>query len=112
MAYTIFIKFNIKSPCHFYIFQFPSKFSILLFTPPTPLSPQLHNPPPHPPISELAREEEKLAGLRIDAEQWSRSRMGYNTYLTVVELSDEKPLKLPTNDGTMDNRLLGIPLFY
>jgi hypothetical protein len=36
-------------------------------------------PPPYPFVSELARPEVKLAGLRIDATQNSRSRMSGNT---------------------------------
>ncbi len=38
---------------------------------------QLYRPSPYPPISELARPETKLAGLRIETDLWARSRMGY-----------------------------------
>jgi hypothetical protein len=36
----------------------------------------LHKPPPLPDVATLAREELKLAGLRVDAVQNSSSRMG------------------------------------
>ena len=46
----------------------------------------LHRPSSYPPVSELARAEVKLAGLRIDVDQNSRSRMGFNTALEVAPL--------------------------
>ena len=46
----------------------------------------LHRPSSYPPVSELARTEVKLAGLRLDVAQNSRSRMGYNTALEVAPL--------------------------
>jgi hypothetical protein len=47
---------------------------------------QLYRPPPLPPITELARPEIKLAGLRIDEEMNSRSRMSYYTGTEVILL--------------------------
>ncbi|KAK9828809.1 hypothetical protein WJX72_002171 [[Myrmecia] bisecta] len=70
---------------------------------------QLDRPPPNPPITELARAELKLAGLRIDAEQWSRSRMGYNTGLALFDMTDD--LVLPPPEGTQ-TRIHGIPEGY
>jgi len=46
----------------------------------------LHRPPALPPVSELAREELKLAGLRIDAQQNSASRMGHQTKFSIGPL--------------------------
>lgn len=46
----------------------------------------LHRPPSLPPVAELAREEIKLAGLRIDAVQNSGSRMGHQTKLSIGAL--------------------------
>ena len=40
-------------------------------------------PPPYPFVSELARPELKLAGLRVDETQNSRSRMSGNTGLAI-----------------------------
>jgi hypothetical protein len=40
-------------------------------------------PPPYPFVSELARPELKLAGLRIDVTQNSRSRMSGNTGMAI-----------------------------
>lgn len=34
--------------------------------------------PPHPPIAELSRPERRLAGVRIDPEEFCRSRIGYS----------------------------------
>ncbi|KAF8067166.1 hypothetical protein HT031_002213 [Scenedesmus sp. PABB004] len=57
---------------------------------PPPLPPrraqilQLSRPPSLPPIFEISRPELKLAGVRIDAEQFSRSRMSYYTGLCIV----------------------------
>lgn len=49
----------------------------LSFSPDRTLVMQLYRPSPYPPISELARPETKLAGLRIETDLWARSRMGY-----------------------------------
>ncbi|KAF6251540.1 hypothetical protein COO60DRAFT_1704752 [Scenedesmus sp. NREL 46B-D3] len=45
---------------------------------------QLSRPPSLPPIFDISRPELKLAGVRIDAEQWSPSRMGYYMGLSMV----------------------------
>lgn len=45
---------------------------------------QLSRPPSLPPIFDISRPELKLAGIRIDAEQFSRSRMSYYTGLSIV----------------------------
>ena len=60
----------------------------LSFSPDRGLMLELHRPPPLPPVAELARDELKLAGLRIDAGICSRSRMGHYTGLSVVQLGD------------------------
>ena len=46
----------------------------------------LHRPSSYPPVAELAREELKLGGLRIDPAQNTRSRMGYNTAIEFAQL--------------------------
>ncbi len=46
----------------------------------------LHRPSSYPPVAELAREEIKLGGLRVDPGQNTRSRMGYNTALELAPL--------------------------
>ena len=46
----------------------------------------LHKPPPLPNVATLAREEVKLAGVRVDGEQNSSSRMGHQTKLSVGAL--------------------------
>ena len=46
----------------------------------------LHRPSAYPPVAELARPELKLAGIRFDLEQNTRSRMGYNTALALARL--------------------------
>lgn len=43
----------------------------------------LHKPPPLPDVATLAREELKLAGLRVDAAQNSASRMGHQTKISI-----------------------------
>eukprot|EP00882_Tetradesmus_deserticola_P024797 GHRQ01027123.1.p1 GENE.GHRQ01027123.1~~GHRQ01027123.1.p1 ORF type:complete len:247 (+),score=80.74 GHRQ01027123.1:456-1196(+) len=45
---------------------------------------QMSRPPSLPPIFDISRPELKLAGVRIDAEQHSRSRMSYYTGLSIV----------------------------
>lgn len=44
-----------------------------------------------PPISELARPEMKLAGVKIDGAAFSRSRMGYYTDLSLVDINQILP---------------------
>ncbi|KAI8467198.1 MAG: alpha/beta-hydrolase [Monoraphidium minutum] len=63
----------------------------LSFSPDRSLILQLKRPPSLPPIAEIARPELKLAGVRIDAAQFSRSRMGYNTSLAVVPAGEVVP---------------------
>lgn len=46
---------------------------------------QLSRPPSLPPISEMARPELKLAGMRIDPDMFSRSKMGYNLDMAIVD---------------------------
>ena len=48
----------------------------------------LMRPPPYPLVSELARPELKLAGMRIDETQNSRSRMSGNTGICLLYTSD------------------------
>ena len=60
----------------------------LSFSPDRKLMLELHRPPPLPPVAELARDELKLAGIRIDAGITSRSRMGHYTGRSVVRLGD------------------------
>ncbi|GFR47310.1 hypothetical protein Agub_g8997, partial [Astrephomene gubernaculifera] len=52
---------------------------------------QLSRPPSLPPISELSRPELKLAGLRLDPDQYSRSKMGYYTGMSLVPASEVVP---------------------
>jgi hypothetical protein len=51
----------------------------------------LHRPSAYPPVAELGREELKLAGLRVDPVQNTRSRMGYNTALELAPLPPGGP---------------------
>ncbi|KAK9816189.1 hypothetical protein WJX74_001254 [Apatococcus lobatus] len=67
---------------------------------------QMYRPPPNPPISELARPELKLAGLRLDASMWSRSRMGYYTGLALVDMTDDLLVPAPSEKET---RITGYP---
>ena len=78
----------------------PAAISSFVERPETPgitLSPRrdamlyLHRPSSYTPVSELARPELKLAGIRFDAEQNTRSRMGYNTALAVAPLRLGEP---------------------
>ena len=62
----------------------------------------LHRPSAYPPVSELARVELKLAGLRLDAEQNTRSRMGYNLALEIAPLPPGGPPGVP-------RRVSGVP---
>lgn len=95
--------------------QPPKEISDIVLSPPEPLlsfSPdrklvmQLTRPPPHPPVSELAREELKLAGLRIDPESFSRSRMSYYTGMAFAKFTED--VMLPLNDGET-TKIHGIP---
>eukprot|EP00210_Caulerpa_lentillifera_P001312 g1262.t1 len=52
---------------------------------------ELKRPPPMPPISELARPEAKLAGIKIDGGAFSRSRMSYYTDLSLVDIDQIVP---------------------
>ncbi|BDA47831.1 probable glutamyl endopeptidase, chloroplastic [Coccomyxa sp. Obi] len=61
---------------------------------------QLYRPPPLPPISEIARPELKLAGLRIDAQLNAGSRMGYYTGLSIVQMTDDLILPAPMERTT------------
>ncbi|GAA0145511.1 serine protease [Lithospermum erythrorhizon] len=45
-----------------------------------------------PPLSELARQEEKLAGIRIDGKCNSRSRMSFYTGIVIHQLLDNDTL--------------------
>lgn len=60
-------------------------------------------PPPYPFVSELARPEIKLAGLRIDATQNSRSRMSGNTGIAIG------PFPTSEEDINMHQSFKGIP---
>jgi hypothetical protein len=66
----------------------------------------LHRGPPLPPISELARPELKLGGLRIDTELRARSRMGYYVGLSLADNSDD--LVLPAPEARL-RHIHGIP---
>ncbi|CAL5225819.1 g8598 [Coccomyxa viridis] len=61
---------------------------------------QLYKPSPLPPISEIARPELKLAGLRIDPDMTSGSRMSYYTGLTIVDMTDDLVLPAPRDATT------------
>ena len=50
----------------------------------------LKRPPPNPPVAELARPELKLAGLRLDEKQNSRSRMGHHTGIALGPLPKDE----------------------
>lgn len=63
----------------------------LSFSPDRRLILQMQRPPSLPPIAEISRPELKLAGVRIDAAQFSRSRMGYNVSLAVVSADEVVP---------------------
>ncbi|KAL6776823.1 hypothetical protein ACKKBF_B31065 [Auxenochlorella protothecoides x Auxenochlorella symbiontica] len=70
----------------------------LSFSPDRKMVLQLGRPPSNPPISELARPELKLAGLRIDPETFSRSRMSYYTDLMFTPFHDALVLPAPAAD--------------
>lgn len=75
----------------------PKEIADIVDAPPTPalsFSPQRDRilflqRPALTPISELARPELKLAGLRIDGEINARSRMGYYTSMSICDVSEE-----------------------
>ncbi|KAG1675325.1 hypothetical protein FOA52_015999 [Chlamydomonas sp. UWO 241] len=46
---------------------------------------QLTRPPSLPPVFEMCRPELKLAGMRIDPEMFSRSKMGYTLDMAIVD---------------------------
>lgn len=85
----------------------PKEIADIVDAPPTPalsFSPQRDRilflqRPSLTPISELARPELKLAGLRIDPDLNARSRMGYYTGMSICDVSEdgtrgeEKPIK-------------------
>ncbi|GMH40490.1 hypothetical protein BSKO_08394 [Bryopsis sp. KO-2023] len=64
---------------------------LLSISPDRKLILQSFRPSPMPPISELARPELKLAGLRVDAAAFSRSRMGYYLGLALVDAKEVVP---------------------
>eukprot|EP01023_Acetabularia_acetabulum_P026612 TRINITY_DN25252_c0_g1_i1.p2 TRINITY_DN25252_c0_g1~~TRINITY_DN25252_c0_g1_i1.p2 ORF type:complete len:199 (+),score=24.42 TRINITY_DN25252_c0_g1_i1:42-599(+) len=65
---------------------------LLSFSPDRKKVLQVSKPSPLPPIFELARPELKLAGLRVDADQFSRSRMSHYTELLIVSFSENTML--------------------
>lgn len=79
---------------------------LLSFSPDRTKILQLTRPPPNPPITELARPELKLAGLRIDPESFTRSRMGYYTGAAIAAFTDD--LMLPAAQDKL-NVISGIP---
>ena len=54
---------------------------------------QLSKPPSLPPIFEMARPELKLAGMRIEPDLFSGSKMGYSIDMAIVE-SDQVLLSI------------------
>ena len=69
----------------------------------------MDNTPPLPPISELARPELKLGGLRIDPEQNSRSRMSYVLGLNLVPVTDQLMLPASADSPSPPKSITGIP---
>lgn len=61
---------------------------------------QVYKPPPLPPISELCHAEVKLAGMRIDPATSSRSRLGYNLGLALVNTTDDLVVPAPKSQET------------
>lgn len=80
---------------------------LLSFSPDRNLVMQLTRPPPNPPITELSRPELKLAGLRLDPDQYTRSRMGYYTAAAFTPFTDT--LVLPATDEQTLMKVTGIP---
>jgi dipeptidyl aminopeptidase/acylaminoacyl peptidase len=68
----------------------------------------LHKPPPLPDVATLAREEVKLAGVRIDAAQNSTSRMGHQTKLAIGAMPAREEEIGAAEDfvGTPENALI------
>ena len=68
----------------------------------------LMRPPPYPLVSELARPELKLAGMRIDETQNSRSRMSGNTGIAIgpMPTSEEEINSFEHFDGLPDGATL------
>eukprot|EP00884_Botryococcus_braunii_P016557 jgi/Botrbrau1/3585/Bobra.0078s0037.1 len=87
------------------IIDFPPEPS-LSFSPDRTKVLQLYRPPPLPPITELARPELKLAGLRIDEEMNSRSRMSYYTGMALVDMTED--LVLPAS-ASLETPITGYP---
>lgn len=70
---------------------------------------QLVRPPSDPPIYEIARAELKLAGLRVDAASFSRSKMSYYLGMSIVsadEVVPAPPEKLKPITGALDTVLV------
>ena len=82
---------------------------VLSFSPDRKWVAQIGRPPSNPPITELSRPELKLAGLRIDPETFTRSRMSYSVDITLAAFNDD--LQLPMADG-QGRRVAGIPPGY
>lgn len=82
---------------------------LLSFSPNRELVMQLSRPPSNPPISELARPELKLAGLRIDPETFSRSRMSYYTGITYAPFTDDLVMPFKADES---HSIKGIPEGY
>jgi dipeptidyl aminopeptidase/acylaminoacyl peptidase len=83
---------------------------VLSFSPDRTRVLELERPPPHPPVSELAREELKLAGVRVDPQLFGRSRTSYYTSMTIAPFSEALVLPLrgkPPGAGTVP--ITGIP---
>lgn len=70
---------------------------------------QLSRPPSNPPISELARPELKLAGLRVDPDSFSRSRMSYYTGITYGAFTEDLVMPLKADES---HSIKGIPEGY
>jgi dipeptidyl aminopeptidase/acylaminoacyl peptidase len=82
---------------------------LLSFSPDRTLVLQLSRPASNPPISELARPELKLAGLRIDPETFSRSRMSYYTGITFAPFTDDLVMPVAADAA---HKVTGIPDGY
>ena len=82
---------------------------LLSFSPNRKLVLQLSRPPPNPPISELAKPELKLAGLRINPDTFSRSRMSYYLAGRYVPFTDDVSIPLDEGHG---QPITGIPAGY
>ncbi|KAK9835947.1 hypothetical protein WJX81_000393 [Elliptochloris bilobata] len=67
---------------------------------------QLYRPPPMPPISELARPEVKLAGVRVDPDLMAQSRMGHYRSLALVDFTPDLVVPAP---ATLQTPVRGYP---